>query len=187
MGRIFPGIVAVLMVLETPVHASGGSEALIVSPSLAVQGSVASFKLSAVVSQVVFELMDRKDDRTENSDFRHIESIADRGSEFVISSVRYAGDSAMVSFRALLDGTTQEVVKLTADVPREAFDSALAQSGSASTALANGAGVPVVPVPLKAGSAERLIGYSIALASDPSVAVCVLLNELGKQLYVAET
>ncbi len=190
-SRTIAGIAAVLTMLESPAHAAGGSEAFIASPSLAVQGSVASFKLASVVLVVVFELLDREDDSTERSGFRHIESIADQGSDFFISSVRYAGDIAMVSFRASIAGTAQtsgakdEEIRFTAEVQRDAFDGAFVESGAALTTIAEGTEVPVVPVAITAGSAERLVGYSIALAADPSVVVCVMLNDVGRQLYPA--
>ena len=50
-----------------------------------------------------------------------------------------------------------------------------------------GTEVPVAPVAITAGSAERLIGYSVVQASDPDVVFCVVLNDVGRQLYAAQT
>ena len=47
--------------------------------------------------------------------------------------------------------------------------------------------MPVAPVAITAGSAERLIGYSVVLASEPDVVVCVVLNDVGRQLYAGQT
>ena len=191
---IIAGAAAVTMTVAPPVHAGAdGSAALFLSPSLAVEASIGIFKLASVITASVVEVMDDDEERTERTGFRQVESVADRGSNFNMTSVRYSGNSALLSFRALLTGegaapgAADEVAEFTFEMDRAALEDSLAESETASTAIVEGTEVPVAPVAITAGSAERLIGYSVVLTSDPGVVVCVVLNDVGRQLYAAQT
>ena len=191
---IIAGAGAVAMTLAPPVHAGAdGSAALFLSPSLAVEASIAIFKLASVITASVVEVMDDDEERTDRTGFRQVETVADRGSNFKMTSARYSGDSALLSFRAFLTGTgaapgaADESVEFAFEMDRAALDDALAESETARAAIAEGTEVAVAPVAITAGSAERLIGYSVVLAAEPDVVVCVVLNDVGRQLYAAQT
>ena len=192
------GIIAVAatvsLTLSPSVHGGrGGSEALFLSPSVAIQASILTFKLASVITASVLEVMDDEEEREDRTGFRQVESVADRGSGFFMTSVRFSGDTASLSFRASLKNpgadseAAHEVAEFTFEMKREAFEDTLAEAEDAAKAVAGGAEVPVSPVAITAGSAERLIGYSVVLASNPDVVFCVVLNDVGRQLYAAQT
>ena len=188
------GAAAVTMTVAPPVHAGAdGSAALFLSPSLAVKASIGIFKLASVITASVVEVMDDDEERADRTGFRQVESVAERGSDFFMTSFRFAGDVAMVSFRASVagegaaPGAADEVAEFTFEMDRAALEDSLAESQTAPVAIAEGTEVPVAPVAITAGSAERLIGYSVVLASEPDVVVCVVLNDVGRQLYAAQT
>ena len=191
---IIAGAATVSMTLAPPVHGGqGGSEALFLSPSVAVQASILTFKLASVITASVLEVLDDEEERADRTGFRQVESVADRGSGFVMTSVRFSGDTASLSFRASLDNpgadseAADEVTEFTFEMKREAFEDTLAESEDAAKAIVEGTEVPVAPVAITAGSAERRIGYSVVQASDPDVVFCVVLNDVGRQLYAAQT
>ena len=191
---IIAGTAIVSMTLAPTVHGSkSGSEALFLSPSLAVQASIGVFKLGSVIMASVMEVLDDVEERADPTGFRQIESVAERGTDFAMTTVRYSGDVASLSFRASLagpgaaSGAEDETLAFTFEMDRGAFEGALDQSEAAAAAIAAGTEVPVAPVAITAGSAERLIGYSVVFASEPDVVVCVVLNDVGHQLYAAQT
>ena len=188
------GIIAVAatvsMTLAPAVHGSqGGSGALSLSPSAAAHGSLLAFKLSAVIFGSVLEVLDDDDASADRTGFRLVEAVVERGSEFALTSVRHSGDSTFLSFRALLGGevaspgAADQSVRFTFEMDRASFAASVAGSVAASAAIAAGSKVAVAPAALTAGSMERVIGYAIAMASDPSTVFCVVLNETGRHLY----
>ena len=105
--------------------------------------------------------------------FEAIAASAEAGARFVIVSLHFAEDVAIVTLRASALGTSAaaqgglEVLEFSVELSRAAFEGSLAVSETALTAIVNGIEVAVVATLLTAGSADRVIGYSFALAEDP--------------------
>ena len=127
-----------------------------------------------------------------HASFEAIASSAELGARFAIASVRFAGDVAVVSFTAsaaIVAGTAaagSAALAFSVEMSRAAFEGSLAGAEHVLTAVVDGTEVEVLATPLTAGTAERVIGFSFALAEDPGAVVCVVLNDVGRQLYAAD-
>lgn len=118
------------------------------------------------------------------------------GSEIVISSARVVGNSLYITYRVAL-GSAAAVSALGIHVASNAAASAVEFTVAVSmAALSSGANaahiildgvqagskIAVRAVAITAGSAAQIVGYTLVLASAPTVAVGVVLTDLGQNL-----
>ena len=192
MERLIAGTAAFLMLLAPAAHAADSATASVQGSSEASRGSAAGFETSLVGSLVASDLAGQASVHGARASFEAIAASAEAGARFVIVSLHFAESVAIVTLQASAVGTSAvahgglEVLEFSVELSRAAFEGSLAVSETALTAIVNGIEVAVVATLLTAGSAERVIGYSFALAEDPDVVAFVLLNELGQQLYTAQ-
>ena len=185
------GTAAFLML--TPAFLAVGSVTVSAQGSSgASEESAAGFETSLVASLVASETMAQASAASAHASLDAIATSAEAGARFVIVSLHFAEDVAIVTVRASALGTSAaaqsgvEVLTFSVELSRIAFEVSLAASETALTALVNGTEVGVVATLLTAGAADQVIGYSFALAEDPVVVAFVLLSELGRQLYAAQ-
>ena len=192
MNRLITGTAAALMLLLSQAHAAGSATHSAHGSSQASEGSAAGFETSLVGSLVTSETVGQASIAATHASFEGIAASAKLGARFAIASARFVGEVAIISFAASAAGTSaasaagSEALVVSVEMSRAAFEASLAGSQRVLTAIVNGEEVEVVPTALTAGSAERVIGYTFALAEDPEVVVCVVLNEVGRQLYAAQ-
>lgn len=192
LKRLIVPTATLVFLLPPSAHAAGSVTDSAKGSSQASEGSAAGFETSLVGSLVASEASGQGSILVTHASFDAIASSAELGARFVIAAVRFAGEVAIVSFAAYAAGTSaaavagSELLEFSIELSRPAFEASLAASEGVSTAIANGTQVPVVATALSVGSAERIIGYSFALAEDPDVMVGVVLNDVGRQLYAAQ-
>ena len=192
MNRFTSGAAAVLMLLHAAAYAADSATHSSHGSLQASEGSAAGFETSLVGSLVASGLAGEASVHAAGASLEAIASSAEAGARFVIVSLELAEDVAIVTVHASAVGTSaaavagSEVLEFTVEVSRIALEGSLAGTEHTLTAIANGTEVEVVATALTAGSAERVLGYSFALAEDPDVVAFVLLNELGRQLYAAQ-
>jgi hypothetical protein len=192
MERLIAGTAAFLMLLAPATHAAGSVAVSAHGSSEASRGSAAGFETSLVGSLVASGLAGQASVQGARASFEAIASSAEAGARFVIVSLHFAEDVAIVTLHASAVGTSAaaqsgiEVLEFTVELSRAVFEGSLAASETALTAIVNGTEMAVLATLLTAGTAGQMIGYSFALAEDPGVVAFVLLNDLGRQLYAAQ-
>ena len=192
MNGLTAGAAAGLLLLHGAAYAADSATHSSHGSGQASEGSAAGFETSLVGSLVASETMGQASVASTHASLEAVATSAEAGARFVIVSVQFAEEVAVVTLQASADGASaaalagSEVLEFSVELSRAAFEGSLASSETVLTALVNGTGVAVVANLLTAGAADQAIGYSFALAEDPDVVAFVLLSELGRQLYAAQ-
>ena len=124
MERLIAGAAAFLMLLAPATHAAGSVAVSAHGSSEASRGSAAGFETSLVGSLVASALAGEASVHGARASFEAIASSAEAGARFVIVSLHFAEDVAVVTLRASAAGTSAatrsgiEVLEFTVELSR---------------------------------------------------------------------
>ena len=187
--RLIAATATFALLFTSSAHAAGSVTDSAQGSSHASEESAAGFETPLVGSLVASEAVGQGSILGAHASFEAVVSTAELGARFVITSVRFTEEVAIVVFAAYAAGASaaavagSDLLAFTIELSRPAFEASLADSLSVLTAIVGGTEVPVVATALAVGSGEQVIGYSFALAEAPGVVVGVVLNDVGRQLY----
>ena len=173
-------------------HATDSATASVAGSSTASHGSVEGIDLSLAGSVTALDSLAHASADMTRASLQAMEASANLAAELAIASVRLVEDVAFISFTAsgagvgAAVGSATHVFSFTVEMSRTALEASLAGSVAALHAMVDATEVAVVAVALTAGSAGRVIGYRIALAEAPDTIVCIIFNDVGRQLYAAQ-
>ncbi len=111
-----------------------------------------------------------------------LETSVKTGAELVVTTVEFLANDVLVTLATL--GT--DVLSLILQVPREAFESSLANNPEALAKMQKGEEVAVNTrsLEVKSETGDDVIGYVVFLADvQPEVPVGVVLNDKGEAIY----
>ncbi len=113
------------------------------------------------------------------------------GRKVVITSTKVVGDVVEITLEASAAGLefvaelASEVITFTIQVSRAALEASLTAAGHTLDFIVASSEVALKGVAIVAGSTAQVIGHTLVLATSPAVAVGIVLNDVGCQIYGA--